>query len=291
MVHGKNRIPYRIDRRLTGLAGPDYDATVSFGLPIEPEDSQYGEYRLTPSCPQYEEALPLGFYNAQPQERVAALYQTTSNLRDNLMTGLPDWPIYSPGSLNAWLVFLGPSPGNSPGGLWNYDPLPSFGRAHGGVAEYRDRRGFWNGIREYARAIFPELSPANAYAATMVRNLDPKQSATAPTGGHMYPAAVQVTEILGRLVRPRLVIALGGARKHTDKAFQNVASINHMDSGTLYTAKKGNECRWFSLKGSWHTGEPFLYVSPTGIHPSLAHVSRQDSLRFLDQQSKVARSL
>ena len=46
MVHGKNSIPYRIDRRLTSLAGPDYDATISFGLPIEPEDSQYGESRL-----------------------------------------------------------------------------------------------------------------------------------------------------------------------------------------------------------------------------------------------------
>ena len=42
MVHGKNRIPYWIDRRLTGLAGPDYDVTISFGLPIEPENSQYG---------------------------------------------------------------------------------------------------------------------------------------------------------------------------------------------------------------------------------------------------------
>ena len=47
MVHGKNRIPYRIDRRLTGLAGPEYHAIISFGLPIEPEDSQYGEYRIT----------------------------------------------------------------------------------------------------------------------------------------------------------------------------------------------------------------------------------------------------
>ena len=46
MVHGKNRISYRIDRRLSGLAGPDDDATISFGLPIEPEDSQYGEYRV-----------------------------------------------------------------------------------------------------------------------------------------------------------------------------------------------------------------------------------------------------
>ena len=44
-----------IDRRLNGLAGPEYDATISFGLPIEPEDSQYGEswfiHRLPPSAP------------------------------------------------------------------------------------------------------------------------------------------------------------------------------------------------------------------------------------------------
>ena len=46
MVHGENRISYWIDRSLTGLAGPDYDATISFGLPFEPEDSQYGEYRI-----------------------------------------------------------------------------------------------------------------------------------------------------------------------------------------------------------------------------------------------------
>ena len=46
MVRGKNRIPYWIDRRLTGLAEPEYDATISFGLPFESEDSQYGKYRL-----------------------------------------------------------------------------------------------------------------------------------------------------------------------------------------------------------------------------------------------------
>ena len=28
----------RHSRRLTGLAGPDYDATISFGLPFESED-------------------------------------------------------------------------------------------------------------------------------------------------------------------------------------------------------------------------------------------------------------
>ena len=42
----KNRIPYRIDQSLTGLVGPDYDATVSFGLPFEPEDFQHGKSRM-----------------------------------------------------------------------------------------------------------------------------------------------------------------------------------------------------------------------------------------------------
>ena len=46
MVHGKKRIPYWIDRRLPGLAGPEYHAIISFGLPYELEDSQYGESRL-----------------------------------------------------------------------------------------------------------------------------------------------------------------------------------------------------------------------------------------------------
>ena len=43
MLYDCKRISYWIDRRLSGLAGPDYDATISFGLPLEPEDSQYGK--------------------------------------------------------------------------------------------------------------------------------------------------------------------------------------------------------------------------------------------------------
>ena len=46
MAHGKNRIPYRIDRRLTGPAGPEYHAIISFGLPFESEDCQYGKSQI-----------------------------------------------------------------------------------------------------------------------------------------------------------------------------------------------------------------------------------------------------
>ena len=31
---------------MTGFAAPDYNAALSLGMPYEPEDSQYGEYRL-----------------------------------------------------------------------------------------------------------------------------------------------------------------------------------------------------------------------------------------------------
>ena len=47
MLYDCKRISYWIDRRLSGLAGPDYVATISFGLPLEPGDSQYGECRLS----------------------------------------------------------------------------------------------------------------------------------------------------------------------------------------------------------------------------------------------------
>ena len=45
-LHDCKRIPYWIDRRLTDLAGPEYDAIISFGLPSEPENSQYGKSRV-----------------------------------------------------------------------------------------------------------------------------------------------------------------------------------------------------------------------------------------------------
>ena len=73
MVHGKNRISYRIDRRLSGLAGPDYDATISFGLPYEPEDSQYGKYRFNyhGSIPQTTGRFPSTDIRSGPCRRIS----------------------------------------------------------------------------------------------------------------------------------------------------------------------------------------------------------------------------
>ena len=195
------------------------------------------------------------------------------------------------GPLNAWLVFIGASPGGSPGWDWNYNPLPSIGGPHPGLAEYIDGKGFSKGIRKYARTVFPELQPIDAYAATMVRNLVEEQAAIAPKGRHMYTAANQTVEVMDKLVRPRLVIALGGARTYTDSAFRKITNSKPLDSGTLFSSRVAKRHSWFSLMGRWETGEEFLYVSPVGIHPSIRQVSPEDTLSFLRDQSKVARRL
>ena len=72
MVHGKNRIPYWIDRRLSGLAGPEYHAIISIGLPIEPEDSQYGESWIEPLWGDREVAT-MGFAEQMPDLMEAAV--------------------------------------------------------------------------------------------------------------------------------------------------------------------------------------------------------------------------
>ena len=75
MVHGKNRISYWIDRRLTGLAAPDYDATISFGLLFEPEDSQYGKSRLQQPARRRTAALPDARRSSGSVRRRAHVYQ------------------------------------------------------------------------------------------------------------------------------------------------------------------------------------------------------------------------
>lgn len=235
--------------------------------------------------------IPKGFYSAEPAERVAALRKVTCEARDSIL-GSIEWPVASPGTINSWLVFIGPSPGASPANQnWNYDPRPAFGGPHPGVAEYAEKKGFWAGIRNYTRAVFPELSTLDGYGQTMLRNLDTASSATAPKGAHMSYAAQAVFDVLEAVIRPRLIVSIGGARTYTDPSFQNSLKTKRHNSGVLLTALKGKECKWFSLSGRWATGEPFLYVSPSGIHPSIRHVSESDCMEFLCQQSLQAREL
>jgi len=235
--------------------------------------------------------LPDGLYSLNPLQRVVALGKVTEAQREHLLAGI-SWPIKSPGTLNAWLVFLGASPGNSPGtAQWDYDPRPTIGGAHPGLAEYRDTNGYWDAIRKFARWIFPELSPSGAYASTMVRNLDPSESATAPQGRQMHEAAQVALSDLNHAIRPVMIVALGGVRTYSDQAFARHPGAKLDDSGTLFTASSRKARPWKALRSRWSDGTPFLYVSASGIHPSLPHVSEPDTHAFLVRQAERARAL
>lgn len=213
--------------------------------------------------------LPDGFYSVDPVARVRALRQATTVHRQQLL-GSRNWPAKSPGALNSWLVFLGPSPGASPSSAaWPYDPLPSVGGAHPGVELYTDAHTYWHGIRAFARSLLPMMEPADAYATTMVRNLDEAESAVAPTGAPMRTAARQVVDVLDAVIKPVLIIALGGVRPYSDRAFGSLRGVRVVSRGVLHTSIKRQERPWSVSRGTWRSGHPFLYVSASGIHPSL----------------------
>ena len=86
MLYDCKRISYRIDRRLSGLAGPDYAATISFGLPLEPEDSQYGKSRLR--RPDYDIAISLPPPSKLQGSHTRIIARTIRSLTDPSQTHL-----------------------------------------------------------------------------------------------------------------------------------------------------------------------------------------------------------
>ena len=102
MVHGENRIPYWIDRRLTSLAEPDDDATISFGLPFELGDCPYGKSRLDPvtgDTNNLEEGVAVAFsLHVQPSFGVCIQPSIPSYLRAfQLARILPGGPLRAAG--------------------------------------------------------------------------------------------------------------------------------------------------------------------------------------------------
>ena len=74
-VYDCKRISYWIDRRLSGLAGPDYAAPISFGLPFESEDSRYGKYRFSASEALSPDLLILDDLGLHQDDPTAGLYE------------------------------------------------------------------------------------------------------------------------------------------------------------------------------------------------------------------------
>ena len=80
----------------------------------------------------------------------------TSDLDAKIRSIYKNWPKYWWGAANAWLVFVGPSPGNSKSKPinWVTEKYPSIGIPHPHYINRIDSTGFWPRLREWARNSF-----------------------------------------------------------------------------------------------------------------------------------------
>lgn len=104
----------------------------------------------------------------------------------------------------------------------------------------------------------------------------------------MRTAARQVVDVLDAVIKPVLIIALGGVRPYSDRAFGSLRGVRVVSRGVLHTSIKRQERPWSVSRGTWRSGHPFLYVSASGIHPSLPHVSQEATSQFLGELSHQA---
>ena len=122
-------------------------------------------------------------------------------------------PYYWFGAANAWLVFLGSSPGGSPSGgktqKSDYPSEISFDETSNHLSSFKDKKGFWDKIREYSKDIFPELPAKDLYKLIMTGNLleDQQGDSNKLVQEELQDGAVETFKVLS-LIKPKLVICL-----------------------------------------------------------------------------------
>lgn len=126
--------------------------------------------------------MPLNkLYSNLPEERIQAAdqYLNEEQIQDIISLKNHYWF----GAPNAWLVFLGISPGGSPPKgrecISNYESQISFSEASNHIEKFNDLKGetgFWGKIREYTKDIFPDLKDSEKYRAILAGNLLDEQA-------------------------------------------------------------------------------------------------------------------
>jgi hypothetical protein len=187
------------------------------------------------------------------------------------------WPAYWFGSANAWLVFIGPSPGDSPSASpvnWKRDRLPTLGKPNEHLATYRDGRGFWPRMRAWVgnafagAGIFTE--PGDAWAVTMVGNLASSAAGDAST----IPAdelrrGLRATSAALKLVQPRLVVPLH--KRVTELLLPLLSGEGWIETARDRTDVPALNQRFTLYKPNWFEltrGDERMLVAEAPQHPS-----------------------
>lgn len=120
------------------------------------------------------------------------------------------------GSANAWLVFLGTSPGGSSTkgkeDKSNYKSEISFNEASNHLLNFNDskgKKGFWEKIRGYAKELFPEIPESELYKIMLAGNLmDSMEGDSSKLNvEELQKGAIESFDVLS-IVKPKLIICL-----------------------------------------------------------------------------------
>ena len=164
-------------------------------------------------------------WGATPLERYRAAKNldkaTLSSIQRDLIEGCPDgeWPYGFATSINPWVLFVGPSPGASPGmadpnfEIRKGPPLPTAGTPHDGLF-YQDSKNFFRKIRDFASNLIHletdgRLQSNEALSLLGLINLDTGPSSKASAVILNASFASWALDVGIRRLKPKYVVGIG----------------------------------------------------------------------------------
>lgn len=232
-----------------------------------------------------------GLFDLDPRVRWDLASRLIADRRDAIDAEIRKhhWGRYWWGVVNPWLVYVGPSPGNSGGHEvdWDKELWPSLGEPQVHFVTHRDRRGFWDRMRNWTissyrlAGIFTDERAA--LSSVLLANLIPERQgdsskiATADMKAAMPDAVLRL-----RRLRPRVIVPL-------TKRVTPLLVTQYVASGA--TVRSGPESRPVRAKTSKYTHySPAVWnletpEGPVCIAESPQHPSRA-SLYFAEDVDK-----
>jgi hypothetical protein len=198
-------------------------------------------------------------YSSDPVERLQGARDLGRRGRRALVPD--DWPRYSPGSVNAWLLLVTTKPPSWEDDLvlWEERPL-TVGEAHEGFF-YPDPLGFWAEIRKWTvellRPHAPDWGVSEALAVTTLVHQADDQS--------RLQAAID-------LCRPQMMLFLD--EPSWERSGLSAKQVPH------YINDPHREGQVY--EGFWGTGDGGVTIGKTPQHPTMHNLYREeDMLAFL----------
>jgi hypothetical protein len=179
-----------------------------------------------------------------------------------------DWPPYSPGSVNAWLLFVTTKPPAWQDDLvlWEERPL-TIGEAHEGFF-YPDPLGFWAEIRKWTHELLRPHAP----------DWGVNEALSVTTLLHLGDDANRLHHAV-ELCRPRTVLFLD--EPSWERSEMSVKQAPH------YIHDPHREGQVY--EGFWATGNDGITVGKAPQHPTMHNLYREDDmLAFLRSAPSAA---